>query len=160
MFGKSLSRQALGLVLCVAAAACGGHSTSDLVPTPDPAPVVTSPRVELRAELAAHRQQQIARLHEYALAGMFPVNTTVGPFGHFFRDSAGRLCAVATLVPQDGRDDLVAEVGRTRSDLGGADVHDGSVYDWMLSSGLTQEELAASQAPAPLVRPTRPTTPT
>jgi hypothetical protein len=36
-------------------------------------------------------------------------------------------------------------------------VHDGPMLDWMLGSGLTQEELARIQAPAPvLAAPSRP----
>jgi len=105
----------------------------------------------IRAQLAAHRDEQIARLDAYARAGQFPHDYTTAPSLHMFRDAEGRLCAVANLVHQDGRDDLVDATVRTRNDLAVADVHDGPVLDWMLGSGLTQEELARIQAPAPLV---------
>jgi hypothetical protein len=159
----ALTHRILGLVLCVTAAACGGHGTSDLVPNPDPPPTpaaaAASERAELRAQLAAHRQLEIARLHAYGQAGLFPRNTTVAPTGHFFRDADGRLCAVANLVHQDGRDDLVDAVVRTKNDLVVADVHDGALYDWVLASGLTQEELARIQRPAPRIRPSLSPTP-
>ena len=109
-------------------------------------------RARVRAELAAHRVQEIARLRDYASAGAFPVNTTQRPTGHFFKDVAGRYCAVANLVHQDGRDDLVDEVVRTNNALVVADVRTGALHDWILASGLTQEELARIQLPAPMVR--------
>lgn len=107
--------------------------------------------VAVRAQLAAHRDQQIARLDAYARAGRFPHDYTTAPSLHMFRDAEGRLCAVANLVHEDGRDDLVEATVRTRNDLAVADVHDGPMLAWMLASGLTQEELARIQAPAPLV---------
>jgi hypothetical protein len=78
----------------------------------------------------------------------------VAPTGHFFRDADGRLCAVANLVHQDGRDDLVDAVVRTNNALVVSDVHDGALHDWILASGLTQEELSRIQRPAPMIRPT------
>jgi hypothetical protein len=106
---------------------------------------------DLRAQLAAHRDQQIARLDAYARAGQFPHDYTTAPSLHMFRDAEGRLCAVANLVHEDGRDDLVEATVRNRNDLVVVDVHDGPMLDWMLDSGLTQEELARIQAPAPMV---------
>jgi hypothetical protein len=106
----------------------------------------------IRAQLGAHRDEQIARLDDYARAGQFPHDYTTAPSLHMFRDADGRLCAVANLVHQDGRDDLVEATVRTRNDLAVADVHDGPILDWMLGSGLTQEELARIQAPAPLLK--------
>jgi hypothetical protein len=52
MLKMGVSRRLLGVFLCVSAAACGGHGTSDLVPTPDPAPAL-SPQVDARAALRA-----------------------------------------------------------------------------------------------------------
>jgi hypothetical protein len=125
-------------------------------------PVPTMQQAEaLRAQLAAHRDQQIARLDAYARAGQFPHDYTTAPSVHMFRDAQGRLCAVANLVHADGRDDLVDATVRTHNDLAVADVHDGPILDWMLGSGLTQEELARIQAPAPLVvAPPLPSSPT
>jgi hypothetical protein len=115
-----------------------------------PSPV--DPHVTVRAELAAHRAQELDRLRQYSRAGAFPVNTTQGPTGHFFKDVAGHYCAVANLVHQDGRDDLVDSVVRTNNALVISEVHDGPLYDWILASGFTQEELARIQAPARRVR--------
>ena len=77
----------------------GSSYSPSAQPAHDPA------HVKVRAELAAHRAQELDRLREYARAGAFPLNTTQGPTGHFFQDAAGHYCAVANLVHQDGRDD-------------------------------------------------------
>jgi hypothetical protein len=69
-----------------------------------------------------------------------------------FRDDDGRLCAVANLIHADGRDDLVDDVAAHDNDLQIADVHDGPLYDWVLDSGLTQEELARIQLPIRRIR--------
>ncbi|MBS2029599.1 MAG: hypothetical protein JST54_16980 [Deltaproteobacteria bacterium] len=108
-------------------------------------------RVQLRAQLKQHREEQLSRLQAYADAGEFPVNPRVTPSAHLFRDANGHYCAVANLVHRDGEDALVADVVKTRNDLVVSDVHDGPMMAWILNSGLTQEELARIQAPAPFV---------
>ena len=99
--------------------------------------------------LAAHRAQQIERLEAYAKAGEFPHNYGQPEAAHIFRDEGGRLCAVANLVHQDGRDDLVDATVREHNDLAIADVKEGGIFEWLLASGLTQEELVRVQLPAP-----------
>jgi hypothetical protein len=134
-------------------AAC---STSPPSPAPtrgEPQASEPSERDLVRARLAVHRVQQIERLGDYASRGEFPHNYAKAPSAHIFRDDAGRLCAVANLVHQDGRDDLVDATVRTRNDLAVADVHDGPMLDWVLGSGLTQEEVARIQLPAPVMAP-------
>lgn len=125
-------------------------------PSPD-SPSITSNGAAIdvgaiRVRLSAHREQQLERLDAYARAGQFPHDYTTQPSLHMFRDAAGRLCAVANLVHRDGRDDLVDATARRQNDLAIADVSDGPILDWILASGLTQEELALIQAPAPFVQ--------
>lgn len=154
---KRLAIVLLGLTLLLSG--CGRKPGPSASPSARRAAPVDG-RAKVRAELAAHRAQEIARLRDYARAGAFPVNTTQRPTGHFFKDVAGRYCAVANLVHQDGRDDLVDEVVRANNALVVADVHTGGLHDWILASGLTQEELARIQLPAPMVRmPIVPTAP-
>jgi len=102
----------------------------------------------LRTSLAAHRAQQIEHLHAYALAGQFPHNVTSPNDLHIFRDADGRYCAVANLIRQDGREDLVETTVRDRNDLAIKDVHDGPMMEWIRQSGLTQEELERIQFPS------------
>jgi hypothetical protein len=99
-----------------------------------------------RAELAQHRQQQIARLHAYAEAGQFPVNLfpTLGAV-HMFKDESGTRCAVANLIYLDGHGDLVDRMAATRNDVVVADETSGPLHDWVLSSGLTNEEVRRIQ---------------
>lgn len=114
------------------------------------APVVTRAThagVAGRFAFAVHREVQIARLQAYADAGVFPHNTTSVPALHMFKDDAGRRCAVSELVHEDGHDDLVDATVATHNDLAIADVHEGPMMDWILSSGFTQEELVRIQLP-------------
>jgi len=112
-------------------------------------------RAQLRAQLQKHRAEQLARLQAYSDAGQFPVNPSVAPSTHLFRDANGHYCAVANLVHQDGLDDLVAKTVKENNSLVVSDVREGQMMSWILTSGLTQEELARIQAPAPFVeRPT------
>jgi hypothetical protein len=108
-------------------------------------------RESVRADLAKHRARQIERLGAYAVRGEFPHNYAGPTRAHIFRDEGGRLCAVANLVHQDGRDDLVDTTVREHNDLAIADVKDGPMLEWVLGSGLTQEELARIQLPAPVM---------
>ncbi|HLK37780.1 MAG TPA: hypothetical protein VKU41_13560 [Polyangiaceae bacterium] len=135
-------RFALVAVLC---AACS-HDATRSNETPGPS---AADHAAVRSWLASHRARQIERLDAYARAGAFPHNYAQPIAAHVFRDEAGRLCAVANLVHQDGRDDLVRATARDRNDLAIADVRDGALFDWVLASGLTQEELARIQLPAP-----------
>jgi hypothetical protein len=146
---KRLATVLVGLTLVFGA--CDRSAGSS--PSPHAQQLVpVDPHVKVRAELAAHRAQELDRMREYSRAGAFPVNTTQDPTGHFFKDAAGHYCAVANLVHQDGRDDLVDAVVRTNNALVISEVHDGPLHDWILASGFTQEELARIQLPAPMVR--------
>jgi hypothetical protein len=149
--------QAASLVLLLGAASCSEARATSFEPTPSAHPA--NDHTAMRARLAAHRDQQIERLEAYAQAGAFPHDEVIAPSMHMFRDEQGRLCAVANLVHRDGRDDLVDATVRENNGLAIADVHGGAMGEWILSSGLTQEELARVQMPAPLVRRTPPPSP-
>ena len=105
----------------------------------------------IREKLAAHRKQQLERLDAYAAAGKFPLNVTDPTPSHQLKDANGTYCAVANLVVQDGLQDVIDAESKTHNDLLFGDVKDGQLYSWILTSGLTQEEVAAIQAPAPYV---------
>jgi hypothetical protein len=102
----------------------------------------------LRAKLADHRKLQIARLHDYSAAGIFPLNLTTAPELHMLKDAQGTYCAVANLVVLDGLRDVIDATSKTHNDLLFADVNDGQLYSWILTSGLTREEIAAIQFPS------------
>ena len=157
-------RAARALLLCAARlvtlALLASTATGCARRDPDPDPVASGTtravdREAVRARLAAHRAQQIARLHAYGERGEFPRQVTSQAPLHVFRDDAGRLCAVANLIEKDGRGDLVLTTARTHNDLAIADVEDGPILDWALASGLTREEIVRIQAPAPPLLPAR-----
>lgn len=111
----------------------------------------------VRAKLAEHRKEQLERLEAYSNAGIFPRNYASKEPLHMLKDDDGRYCAVANLVHLDGYDDALDAEAETHNDLQFADVRDGALYDWILTSGLTQEEVAKIQAPAPqIVKPSKP----
>lgn len=96
------------------------------------------------AALERARARQIARLHEYRIAGVFPIDDRGRPIS-VFRDAEGRPCPMARLIERSGRTDLVDQVAREDNTIRLADVHDGPLMAWMDSSGLTQEEVALVQ---------------
>jgi len=119
---------------------------ASLSATPTPATATAG----LRAQLAARREAQLDRLHEYAISGRFPRNTDT-PSGprEYFIDPQGRLCAVANLLAADGHLDWVREIAAGRNQILVADLHDARVDEWIRGSGLLREELATIQKPAP-----------
>lgn len=101
-----------------------------------------------RTYLGAQRKAQIERLRAYAAAGSFALNDRGAPGLQFiWRDPDGRLCAMAHLVAASGRADLVDAVAREQNDLQLVTLTEGPVFEWMLRSGLTKEEIQLVQEP-------------
>lgn len=117
---------------------------------PQPAPVADTEgdhSEAWRAHLATQRALQIARLRAYAGNRVFPINDDQPGMLNIFMDEEGRRCAMAELIWQSGRADLVRTVSQTRNDLKLGEVSEGPLMDWILTSGLTQEEVAFVQEP-------------
>ncbi|MFO0615034.1 MAG: hypothetical protein U0414_20760 [Polyangiaceae bacterium] len=110
------------------------------------APVVGRYRSEWRAYLTKQRELQVARLRAYAAREQYALNDGDG-LRFVWRDAEGRLCAMANLVNESGRADLVEDVAQTQNDLQLASVTDGPLLEWMLTSGLLQEETQLIQGP-------------
>ncbi len=141
----------------VEAHAAAGGPTSE-VPLPDAGGRISAPsktdtaadrpdtHEAVRAALLEHRRREIARLHEYAASGVFPINRTdpSGPI-HMFRDADGHLCAVANLVYRDGLTDAVKRAAAEHNDVVVANETEGALHDWVLTSGLTREEVKRIQ---------------
>ncbi len=94
--------------------------------------------------LAGRRAEIIGWLHDYRVAGVFPADASGAPVSVFV-DERGVRCPMAELVHKSGRDDLVEAVREEGNDVRLADVRRGPLYDWMLGSGLTQQEIAMVQ---------------
>jgi hypothetical protein len=103
--------------------------------------------VDSRAELAANRAALLDWLHDYWVAGEFPLDELQRP-ASVFRDRVGRECPMARMITLSGHGELVAEVVRKNNHLRLADVHDGPLMDWMLASGLTRDEIVLVQGAA------------
>jgi hypothetical protein len=115
-------------------------------PTTPETPRADVHRAMWRTFLMQQRAAQIERLKAYSAAGQFAMDDNPGL--HFvWRDGQGRLCAMANLVAQSGRMDLVDRVATNHNDLQLASVRDGDLLEWMLRSGLTQEEVQLIQFP-------------
>lgn len=119
---------------------------------------VVPDRAALREALALRRATNLARLHDYRLAKVYPENTFQPGLQHVWIDASGRRCAVATLIERDGAAALVQRIGETDNFIRTATVTAGPVHDWILGSGFTQEEIVMIQFPSqmPVLLPERP----
>jgi hypothetical protein len=118
--------------------------------TADPAATWNEPaldRERVRAELKLRRDHSIQQFIAYRENRVYPINTFAPDIQHVWRDATGRLCAAATLIAADWGRDAAGRVADQDNFLKLADVHDGPLMDWMLTSGLTQHEIVAIQEP-------------
>jgi hypothetical protein len=103
-------------------------------------------RAVWRQRLAAERGRNLAVLREYQARGLFPINdqdpTRAIPI---FVDRHDTACAVGYLMRQSGAGRAVAAIVQANNFVYVTDVHDGPLVDWILTSGLTQEEAALIQ---------------
>ena len=123
-------------------------------PAPTPPPTSAPARAESVAalpasaaaipELAARRAQMIDWIREYREAGQYPTDARGQPLS-VFMDRRGIRCPMAELIFRSGRADLVRAVLAENNTVRLADVTEGPLFDWMASSGLTQEEIALVQ---------------
>ena len=99
-----------------------------------------------RRHLSEERKRNIAALHEYQARGLFPVND-VDPSRSIpiFVDRYNTACAVGYLMLQSGAVEAVEAIVQDNNLVYVTDVDTGPMVDWVLSSGLTQEEAALIQ---------------
>lgn len=97
--------------------------------------------------LARQRAQQVERLMAYADARVFPLNTTTPGLQSQLLDGNRNPCAMAHLAIASGQGDLIATLADKDNALQFAEVTEGPLYDWIVTSGLTQEEAAFVQEP-------------
>lgn len=108
-----------------------------------------SAEARLRAHLDGQRVLMISRLNDYWTRGDFVENPDPkgGP-GHFIFDGRGKPCPLAKIIIDSGRRDLVEQAARENNGVKVADLTEGPIVDWILASGLTQEECIMIQAPS------------
>ena len=107
----------------------------------------TVDRAELRKELAAQRKLNLKRFHEYRLARVYPHNTYQPGMLNVWRDDEDHTCAVATILLKGGLENVVNSTAVDQNFVRIADVTSGPLLDWVLTSGLTQEEVVMIQYP-------------
>jgi hypothetical protein len=104
-------------------------------------------RATVRAALAKARATNLASFRVYQKKGVFPNNTFTPGKLNVWLDTSGNFCAAATLIKMSGNDDLVNKVAEQNNFIRLADVKQGPLMDWILTSGLTQDEIASIQEP-------------
>jgi hypothetical protein len=97
--------------------------------------------------LARRRAANVARFHAYRIAGVYPHNLQPGSTRNIWRDADGHLCAAATMIDRSGQHELVADIADHATYVRLGEVTDGPLLDWILTSGLTQVEIATIQEP-------------
>lgn len=120
---------------------------------------------ETYLKLFQQRQSHLDQLHRYWTQGRFPKNEMVPDVRTpIFVDRHGTHCAVADLIRHSGDSPLVRSVAAADNFVRVLDVKDGPALEWILHSGLTQEECARIQPtydfrPKPKPLPPTPTEP-
>jgi hypothetical protein len=105
-------------------------------------------RDAVKAALTKRRDHNLAAFHAYWKGGVYPHNTyRTGPL-NVWRDADGHLCAAATMIAMDGHDVLAQKTGDANNNIRLLDVTNGELLDWMLTSGLTIEDIDMIQMPA------------
>ncbi|MEO8706046.1 MAG: hypothetical protein ABI867_38810 [Kofleriaceae bacterium] len=108
----------------------------------------TVDRAELRKALEKQRATNLKRFHSYRLKGVYPHNTYELGMKNVWIDESGNLCAVATLMQVDGQEAIVATTAKDQNFVRIAELTSGPLIDWVLTSGLTQEEIVMIQQPS------------
>ncbi len=111
------------------------------------APRRTPDRASVRAALAKARATNLAAFRVYQKKGVFPSNTYKPGKLNVWLDADGHFCAAATIIKMSGQIDLVTKVAEQNNFIRLADVKQGPLMSWILTSGLTQDEIAAIQEP-------------
>jgi hypothetical protein len=109
-------------------------------------------RAAVHAKLREQRATNLASFRAYVQRGVFPSNTYRNGKLNVWIDEDGNLCAAATMINDSGLGDLVTRVGEQSNFIRLRDVTAGPLMDWMLMSGLTQDEIVAIQEPGFMVR--------
>jgi hypothetical protein len=104
-------------------------------------------RAKLRKVLKSRRAKNVAAFRAYANRGVYPHNFQTSGALNVWIDEEGHMCAAATMIWKSGAKTLVRKTARDNNLIKLGDVTDGALMDWMLTSGLTQSEVATIQEP-------------
>lgn len=123
------------------------HRFAQPVDPAGPAEPAIVDRAVVRRALAQRRADNFGRFAAYVDRGVFPRNHVTDGMLNVWIDEDGRTCAAATIIRDSGFADLVATTAATSNYIVLADVREGELFAWMLTSGFTQEEIAEIQEP-------------
>lgn len=118
------------------------YESEDLI-----APPVVRDRATVRRMLADVRAYNLAAFHAYAIAGTYPSNIYSDGALNVWRDDDGHFCAAATMIRASGEIALTERVADQNNNIKLGEVTQGPLMDWILTSGLTQDEVALIQRP-------------
>ena len=156
-----MSRLALAFLVSFTTVAAAAGFAKPPPPVED-APAALQHHVELpsrddvRAALIAARAKNLAAFRAYVKLGSFPSNTHVDGLANVWRDDEDHFCAAATIM-KSGNQALALKIAEENNSLRLADVEEGEVMSWILTSGFTQDELALIQRPfSPVVEKPEP----
>ena len=113
----------------------------------DQLPPIIMTKAAVRAALAEARATSIAAFKSYLDSQVYPSNTFTKGTLNVWRDAEGHFCAAATIVRLSGRLAIADDVASTNNNLRLIHVKDGVLMDWILTSGLTQQEIDRIQMP-------------
>jgi hypothetical protein len=100
---------------------------------------------KLTPQLKENRLKNLNVLHQYCMAGVFPVNSRHMNRQPYFIDDNNVYCAVGYLMKESGADDVAKDIRRTQNYSFLADIHHDKLMSWVQQSGLTFDELALIQ---------------
>jgi hypothetical protein len=106
----------------------------------------TRERESRRLQLLGNRHRNLRVLEEYRLRGKFPQDDGAhAPLTPIFVDASNTACAVGFLMRRAEACASVDSIKATNNYVLVSDVSSGPLLDWILTSGLTQEEAALIQ---------------
>jgi hypothetical protein len=146
---RSVAARPALLVFMLALSGCSGEPArakpAQAPSAEDAAQIPAEVRAAWHERLARARAIQIERLAEYRRSGRFPRNHRYNGYVPVFVDHHGTPCAVAYLMQSEGRDRDVRAIAAADNHVRIEDVSEGPLIDWILTSGLTQEEATMIQ---------------
>jgi hypothetical protein len=138
---RRLAASLLSLSLLASAAAA-----QDFAQPPASAETHAPSRALILRALRARRDTNLARFHAYRSNGVFPHDFIAKTTLNVWRDVDGHFCAAATMMLGDSKS-LVVGTANAQNYVKLGEVTSGPLYDWILTSGLTQVEVATIQEP-------------
>jgi hypothetical protein len=109
--------------------------------------VEATQRARLKKILAKRRDRNVKAFQTYAAKQQYPENHIVDGEINIWIDGQGRRCAAAQMIWASGAKALVEQQAADDNFIRLANVTEGPLMDWILTSGLTHDEVVLIQRP-------------